>query len=1210
MSREFDPYHKWLGIPPKDQPAHHYRLLGINLFETDPDVIDSAANRVMAYLKDMASGPHADESQKLLNEVAAARITLLNKEKRKAYDEQLRSELPSEPAPSTNRPPVAKPAAKKKPKTPPPSSAPPTSEPPPATAVTKPASPTASNPELSKALASISSTSIKHSHEEHEKPAAVSPSRQLLIFGGVGAGIMGLAIICLIAFLGGGGDAQTDPSETADASQEGQADAGESVGEAETTPPEEEAEPTEPSVPIGELALILVEDERTTTTVEIQDENGQPVDLAATQTTTLPTHITYLLPAGKYKVVLTRADYETFRRDCNVSESQPSRVVPEWQPKLEGDGHGLIAEYFGDDSFLTSLKTRIDDQVNFIWGRLSPAVGVPTDNFSVRWKGYIKAPQEGNYQLTAIGDDWIRVIVDDNVICEATRDQALGSVYLDDAPHRIEVALRETTLDAHAVLCWELPSVYVRQVIPPSAFFYDRTVAEAANVSDAGLRPVADPATPPLNGAPLDLLEQIDPARDTVLGPWWFDGDVLMCGPMANRAGQLVRLTVPFRHPKGDYMIEADVERCSRPSLFAFGLPSGTSLPAVLCDADPATTQGCRLDGFGTDPAPAGASSDQTVFPLGDRVPLQCAVDRSGVAVKANGNDLIAWHGDTSRLASSQVYSGMPAQRLVLGTDNGIFRIHRLTWRQLGEGGVSSGYPVPPAEQVAAAVQRLKTTYPVASDATDADKLRNAQLILALADDEDTPLSDRYAAFQVGSQLSFDANDVSSAVEHLHACAQVFSIDDWKTVTDQLVDFAKNHTGEEAETALFEVASGVYTSLTQEDRIDLAKTLAEAVHLRAMRAEEPGEAKKLWLERRKQASDGLAAWQAYQQAAERLLSDPADQAAHNVVGQRYCFVQGDWEKGLPHLADGTEGALQDLAAKELAGPAQASEWLVIATGWRSAAEKTKSDDGQTLSILEHTLEIYDKARQARPLAAELNVIDSTESEVQAAVDKLKSDMAITGHIGAFALAFNGKSDYIKTPMPYDGRAMLTVEAFVKPDLTIAGAPRTLIGNYDHGGFALDWLPAQKQWMWTIYSAAAHNMVQMTHPARQTIDKWTHVAAVYANGMTALYVDGVPHGDPLPVGAHKPTPMHIMIGAQPSATGAPEMFFLGEIREIRISNEALYTKAFTPPQDLRPMRSSVIVYQLNEGQGTKATNTSGVKLILHGEIMGAKWVPAR
>ena len=69
---DFDPYHKWLGIAPEDQPPHHYRLLGIGLFESDPEVIDAAANRQMAYLQQRATGKYAALSQKLMNEIAAA----------------------------------------------------------------------------------------------------------------------------------------------------------------------------------------------------------------------------------------------------------------------------------------------------------------------------------------------------------------------------------------------------------------------------------------------------------------------------------------------------------------------------------------------------------------------------------------------------------------------------------------------------------------------------------------------------------------------------------------------------------------------------------------------------------------------------------------------------------------------------------------------------------------------------------------------------------------------------------------------------------------------------------------------------------------------------------------------------------------------------------------------------------------------------------
>jgi len=87
----FDPYHKWLGIPPAEQPPNHYRLLGISLFESDLDVIANAADQRMAHVRTFQAGRRSAESQKILNEISAAKICLLNAEKKAAYDEQLRA---------------------------------------------------------------------------------------------------------------------------------------------------------------------------------------------------------------------------------------------------------------------------------------------------------------------------------------------------------------------------------------------------------------------------------------------------------------------------------------------------------------------------------------------------------------------------------------------------------------------------------------------------------------------------------------------------------------------------------------------------------------------------------------------------------------------------------------------------------------------------------------------------------------------------------------------------------------------------------------------------------------------------------------------------------------------------------------------------------------------------------------------------------------
>jgi hypothetical protein len=93
MSEAFDPYRKWLGIPPKDQPANHYRLLGIANFEDDPDVIENAASRQMSHVRTFQAGRHSAISQRILNELTTAKLCLLQTERKAAYDAHLRAQL-------------------------------------------------------------------------------------------------------------------------------------------------------------------------------------------------------------------------------------------------------------------------------------------------------------------------------------------------------------------------------------------------------------------------------------------------------------------------------------------------------------------------------------------------------------------------------------------------------------------------------------------------------------------------------------------------------------------------------------------------------------------------------------------------------------------------------------------------------------------------------------------------------------------------------------------------------------------------------------------------------------------------------------------------------------------------------------------------------------------------------------------------------------
>jgi len=90
---QFDPYLNWLGIRNSGRAAHHYRLLNLDLFESDPKVINGAAVRQIAHLRTFSESEHGKYVPKIESRVAQAANVLLNAEKKAEYDRRLRAHL-------------------------------------------------------------------------------------------------------------------------------------------------------------------------------------------------------------------------------------------------------------------------------------------------------------------------------------------------------------------------------------------------------------------------------------------------------------------------------------------------------------------------------------------------------------------------------------------------------------------------------------------------------------------------------------------------------------------------------------------------------------------------------------------------------------------------------------------------------------------------------------------------------------------------------------------------------------------------------------------------------------------------------------------------------------------------------------------------------------------------------------------------------------
>ena len=87
---DFDPYHKWLGISPDEQPPNHYRLLGISEFEANANLIEEAYDKAMLIVKQEEHGEHLGYVEPVAADLFRAKECLINSDDKGEYDAALR----------------------------------------------------------------------------------------------------------------------------------------------------------------------------------------------------------------------------------------------------------------------------------------------------------------------------------------------------------------------------------------------------------------------------------------------------------------------------------------------------------------------------------------------------------------------------------------------------------------------------------------------------------------------------------------------------------------------------------------------------------------------------------------------------------------------------------------------------------------------------------------------------------------------------------------------------------------------------------------------------------------------------------------------------------------------------------------------------------------------------------------------------------------
>jgi hypothetical protein len=187
-------------------------------------------------------------------------------------------------------------------------------------------------------------------------------------------------------------------------------------------------------------------------------------------------------PLSHRSAARVRLGVETLEERCT-----PSAAVV-------GTGTGLTGQYFSDEILSHLQLTRTDLTINLNSAlQATPAPGLASTVFSVRWTGQVQAQFTETYTFTTVSDDGIRVFVNGQTLINdwnvhPPRTDSGSIALVAGQKYNIEVDFFQNIGGFVAQLSWASPST-VKQLVPTSQLY-----ASTATVSDWFSQNLHDPA--------------------------------------------------------------------------------------------------------------------------------------------------------------------------------------------------------------------------------------------------------------------------------------------------------------------------------------------------------------------------------------------------------------------------------------------------------------------------------------------------------------------------------------------------------------------------------------------------------------------------------------------------------------------------------------------------------------------------------------------
>jgi hypothetical protein len=540
----------------------------------------------------------------------------------------------------------------------------------------------------------------------------------------------------------------------------------------------------------------------------------------------------------------------------------------------------------------------------------------------------------------------------------------------------------------------------------------------------------------------------------------------------------------------------------------------------------------------------------------------------------------------------------------------------------------SSKRPVPSSDEQAKLQKQVDDIYKPAEATTSQKKLELAEKMFATAEEtKDDPVS-RYVLMQSAWRLAGEAGKLDLALDMIDRAKEWYVIEPLAAKI-AVLERAENAVGTGPETEAFSLqlvrkAEMLVDLALGDDDFPTAMHLLEKIAIPAARRTSDKQLAVELAKRRLQIRRQREDFAGVEKAQEALAANKADAEANLTLGRWHCLVKGDWERGLPYLAKGSDQALAGLAQRELAGATSSQAQIELADAWWDLSEQdgSKQKDPIVASMRARAGFWYQKA---------LPFLTGLHREK--AEKRLGDITATTEPHNEYALEFDGWKSHAIVDFGYPGTYPITIEAIVQPAIPPNPNMGTVISNFDRSAASGLMLTCQSR-LWGFCFVEMQRTTRNTPPpgSQQRLHarvasqekQWHHVAGVFDGKQLRLYVDGQLQESRAVSGIHKPTTkLPFVIGACPALGPSGVLlddYFKGLIKAVRISSVSRYTDSFTPPtQLLREDANTQLLLIFNKGSGDVVVDASGRRGSSVGtggrkrsgpvtaKLIGTKWV---